>query len=594
MSDDGQQKESQKRKRVSSEADEGKESDPKQDLDKEESQTTVESTKKHGLLSSVENDAPKPQRKRLKKITSNKRREIPMKDGTLEGTKLEVGESEISNLSEVLQSDHSKGSVLEESTRNYILKKDHSSIACATSSTVNESVQKSKKIFFVKPKQYKLSPKPGHPIDWKKLHQFDPEVIGVLKNQKPYTLEHYIEEERTTPSSTSSSSAVTTAKNNFVDRVLRPDAPCSPYVRRRFELKKSLHWGQLKLFLTEIEFLSLALLQRNKDKKEHLPIHFVYAGAAPGEHTAYLSKLFPMIQFHLYDPNKFKISESDSVRIYQQFFTEVDAQQWQGKEEEAYIIFASDVRTEPATEETVKENMEMQLDWWKDMNPEIAMFKFRLPWQEGETEYAAGDIYIQPYPGATSTESRLIVPKGSPMIKYDHKKYEEQCFHHNTVTRTRKYQTVLGNSLKITTDGICNCYDCASFVSILDTYLDAIRWAGDSHNRCSEIRRLVREVQDNTTNKHNIYVQTVRNMNFQMDHFERYAYKSCGNQTCTICGTLRETGDDDVSKISSSEKYGIETNATNENLHEAIKRAKSNESCKESVDTKYNQKRKDI
>merc|ERR1712070_538284 len=106
-------------------------------------------------------------------------------------------------------------------------------------------------------------------------------------------------------------------------------------------------------------------------------------------------------------------------------------------------------------------------------------------------------------------------------------------------------------------------------------------------NRERHIYRLINEVQENITfGKHNIYVQTVRNLNFQFDHFERYAYRSCGDVECTICGTFRETADDDISKVSSVQKYGIETNAYNENLYKAIREAKKREKEKGQVKVK--------
>lgn len=55
-------------------------------------------------------------------------------------------------------------------------------------------------------------------------------------------------------------------------RILNMDER-SEYVSRGFEWKKTLHWGQLKLLLTEIEFLTLY-----GNKKATM----VYAGAASG------------------------------------------------------------------------------------------------------------------------------------------------------------------------------------------------------------------------------------------------------------------------------------------------------------------------
>jgi hypothetical protein len=60
----------------------------------------------------------------------------------------------------------------------------------------------------------------------------------------------------------------------------------------------SVHNGQVKLFLTELEFMT-----------ECLPAHdseaiFVYAGSAPSNKISYLAELFPRAKFVLVDPNE--------------------------------------------------------------------------------------------------------------------------------------------------------------------------------------------------------------------------------------------------------------------------------------------------
>ena len=149
------------------------------------------------------------------------------------------------------------------------------------------------------------------------------------------------------------------------------------YKRRTYQFKPQLHWGQMKLFLTEVEFLT-KVLELKPTKK----IVMVYAGAAPGHHTKYLQGMFPDIRFELYDPNDFAIENDKMINIHIQFFTDKDAEHWRdtAAKEDLFLVFCTDVRTEPATEENVKRNMAMQLKWWQIMNPELSMFKFRLPW----------------------------------------------------------------------------------------------------------------------------------------------------------------------------------------------------------------------
>lgn len=305
------------------------------------------------------------------------------------------------------------------------------------------------------------------------------------------------------------------------------------YKRRLNVFKQSLHWGQLKLMLTEIEFLSKILLDYrgnpdNKDKK----IYFVYAGAAPGHHIYYLQKMFPTVHFELYDPNEFVVKNNAMLKTHVQFFTDGDAEYWKKRtsDENLYLAFCTDIRTEPATCENIVRNMEMQKKWWQIMNPELAMFKFRLPWEEGETEYPEGDIYIQPYPGPTSTETRLISKKDAPIVKYNNKKYEEACFYHNTISRSMKYPCKLGN-LDMSRDGIDNCYDCVSFVVIVEDYIKA---TGSK----SSIRAIIKDILSNITfGKHTVLSQTVSYFNKTLDMFRRSCYSRCADMKCEICMT---------------------------------------------------------
>jgi len=63
-----------------------------------------------------------------------------------------------------------------------------------------------------------------------------------------------------------------------------------------WEQKKDIiYWGQRKLFLSELWFLT---------KYGHLASTVVYAGAAPGYHITFLACLFPTHIFRLVDPRE--------------------------------------------------------------------------------------------------------------------------------------------------------------------------------------------------------------------------------------------------------------------------------------------------
>src|SRR5665648_571148 len=82
------------------------------------------------------------------------------------------------------------------------------------------------------------------------------------------------------------------SKNLF----LNTSDPELSYRRRNDEEKTSIHWGQRKLGLVLIHFMT-----RYWDpSKVENPI-VVYAGAAPGINIKIVASFFPEAEFHLYD-----------------------------------------------------------------------------------------------------------------------------------------------------------------------------------------------------------------------------------------------------------------------------------------------------
>jgi SAM-dependent methyltransferase len=261
-------------------------------------------------------------------------------------------------------------------------------------------------------------------------------------------------------------------------RILPDDLPREVYKRRTKEVKLVLHWGQRKLLLNEIEFLTLFL----KNNQSTDDIYAIYAGSAPGTHILYLSKLFPTIHFELYDPRVFSsklLKNTDMIKTHVQYFTHDTAKEWISTNHPTkQILFISDIRT--ATPETqtpaevearVKIDQTWQEDWYHIIKPDMAMFKFRLPWDDDTTEYLDGDVYIQPYPPPTSTETRLIVGKNAATKTYNNRKYEEQMFYFNNHVRPTEFTNPIQTINPMNKNGLDNMYDSAAEVYILDQYL---------------------------------------------------------------------------------------------------------------------------
>ncbi len=246
-------------------------------------------------------------------------------------------------------------------------------------------------------------------------------------------------------------------------RVLPPNAPRLAYEPVPPDERSTRHWGQRKLMLAEVEFLTLCA---------PASALVVYAGAAPGTHIGLLAQLFPGLRFLCVDPRPFLAKSSAQVELRQCFFTaEMAAQLGAGS---GPVLLISDVRTaDPrvqgsleAVEEAVASDQAMQMDWVMLMRPLAYMLKFRLPWTAGTTRYLRGDVHLPIWGRATTTETRLICRGLPEFVDYDNKLYEEQLFYFNRVTRAEYHDhpTDLGED----TD---HCYDCAAEDLVLRQYL---------------------------------------------------------------------------------------------------------------------------
>lgn len=268
-------------------------------------------------------------------------------------------------------------------------------------------------------------------------------------------------------------------KNNAIrtnipfTRVLNDDSPQFPYRRRTNEEKFCLHWGQRKLLLSEIEFLTL----HGEESK-----NVVYAGAAPGNHIEFLSELFPNHYFYCVDPAPFsKHLINSNIFTYQNKFDNYMACQFK----QLNPLFISDIRTANYTtqsaedvEKAIKQDMDAQMRWHIILRAPHAMLKFRLPWSEatrtsssGITTYLDGELRLPVWGPQSTTECRLIVDRHARTRDYDNTTYEEQMFYFNTVQRIASYDNE--RSVEFShTEGLDACYDCTSEITILQKYLD--------------------------------------------------------------------------------------------------------------------------
>lgn len=334
--------------------------------------------------------------------------------------------------------------------------------------------------------------------------------------------------------------------------VITDDLETSKYERRTGEPKLANHWGQRKLFLSELLLFIELLKKKIKVPDDWKRVVFAYAGSAAGRHLVMLAEMFPIAKFILYDPNRFSdylldYATKDSSKLEYDpangilitdrfefhtsgynmengkkilksecgFMTDDVAKELRDRSEKEkwILVFASDIRTlnqdedEDETDEKIQQNMTDQATWVKIMNPAMSLLKFRLSWKPGKTRYLKGDIYFQYYCGNTSTEGRLLTDSDEKLaeIEYDNTHYESVHFHHNKFVRMKlAFQNILYDIPIHDKNYLMNDYDSVGEIRAFEEYLNLtgkklttdekiraiIEYSKDLDFACSEFRTL--------------------------------------------------------------------------------------------------------
>ena len=244
----------------------------------------------------------------------------------------------------------------------------------------------------------------------------------------------------------------------------------------------------------------------------------VYAGAAPGSNIQIISQFFPEIEFHLYDPQKFKIKSNDKIKLYQKKFTNKIAHYWAKKQEEYQnIFFISDIRTADYTvaknlddnENQILDDMMLQKEWVEIIKPIYSHLKFRLPYTGGNrpksVNYFDGYIFKQPWAPQTTTETRLV-PFNSKCKEWSCEKYQSQMFYHNSIIR-EKYKYLNPFTKKdenIDDPELINDWDSNCEVHIWSKYLEFRGAKVTKENVISLSRMATAKLTNNKKHKDNL------------------------------------------------------------------------------------------
>ncbi|RNF12478.1 hypothetical protein TraAM80_00331 [Trypanosoma rangeli] len=258
-------------------------------------------------------------------------------------------------------------------------------------------------------------------------------------------------------------------------RLLTDDFPRRAYVPSHSAtlestIVKGLHFGQRKLLLSEIEFLS-AYLEAPRASDKALLV--VYAGAANGSHLPFLFGLFEKVKFVLIDPAPFcakvrevaKDAEGPVLELVEGYCTDELCLRLSRLYGSVYdILLVSDIRSGEPLVQSNKENTamimrdnEMQRSWCLSLKAHAALLKFHPPYPRCKdatsryydnaddtpdvVEYMDGSRLFGVWAPKSSSEVRLCVEgpflSGAkvPMRQYDCTVHEEQCYFYNTEDR---------------------------------------------------------------------------------------------------------------------------------------------------------------
>lgn len=280
------------------------------------------------------------------------------------------------------------------------------------------------------------------------------------------------------------------------------------------------HWGQLKLLLSEIQFLT--------PYKHVSELCVVYIGCSPGHHLKLLVELMPKTwHWRLYDcgvcevfcnkkeqklfrkkccaPNKLKsdsrIQEKNhevtinreivkNVTVYQFNMTLNEAKIIHNKyvrrvqsDDDPQLLCISDLRT-GTSEEKVNTDMVFQKALIETLRPYQASLKFKLPYS-GEYEryftYLDGNLFFQSFKPPVSHECRLFTFRGDSLKNtkiYDTVEYMKKNYRFQTVQRIGLYMDdQLPNEIEhpsLIKYGVASdhCYDCTCAKEIIKKYLN--------------------------------------------------------------------------------------------------------------------------
>ena len=276
----------------------------------------------------------------------------------------------------------------------------------------------------------------------------------------------------------------------------------SAYIKVNLKKNQRKFNEDLRLFAAELMFLLLYI------KPEEIKINrIIYIGAAPGFHLVKLMKMFPDLKFDLYDDQELHeellkyISENgDQVIRYREKFTVDTCERYDDKSDNLYLITdhrdhelmkdpiftgVEDVTTAKEKfhrikEESYMQDMELQKEVCKRLQPLVAFLRFRPPHfidgvsvEPATFEYFKGIATLMIYNDYKSNEGRLIVTDfTNDKFAWNYKSYQHRLNHFNDEIRESMLLNPFTNDQTPLKNQLGNKFETVMLIFLLKKYFE--------------------------------------------------------------------------------------------------------------------------
>jgi len=276
--------------------------------------------------------------------------------------------------------------------------------------------------------------------------------------------------------------------------------------------KSVVHWGQLKMFLVTLIFLTKII---KPDDKE---VHIIYPGSGRGNiNLLILCDMFPNTRWYLIDPIeilpkiKYKLNNHKQIiEIRNEYFTDELAEEYyeKFKNRNFKLLFFSDIRLSTDDNAILGDN-DSNIKWHKIIKPEFSYLKFRCAYDGNNLyKYYKGTIYTQPYAPGSSTESRILLSTELEEYTYNTEEYEGKFIYFNRILRPSYYKkSIIQNN-----NYFDHCYDCTYFSYLIKNYLNKFTLFNPfKTNNILEIMKIItKRILLISTDKISLYNSTIR------------------------------------------------------------------------------------